>query len=134
MSKVCVCLLALSVLMWGSVAYAAEPPKVILESSVGDVVVPTTEVSQLQELVNPVAMQQSSACVYTAQLTVMYWCVDWQSNPFGYFYLQTYRWGDVMTWDHYTLRRNYRGYGISCPLNERFGSPYSIWICGFPPD
>ena len=111
----------------GAQVVLADPSR----SSVGDAVVPTSEMSNLQSLVTPVAQTQS-ACAYTSYMGIWWGCWSPDSNPLAYYYVQTYRWGDPMTWDHFTWRRDYKGNGVACPLNERPGSPYNIPICGWP--
>lgn len=71
-------------------------------------------------------------CMYTSKIGVNIGCWSPDSNPFGYYYVTTYRKGDMINWNHYTWRSDYKGRGIACPLNEQ--TVLNMPQCGFPPD
>lgn len=85
-------------------------------------------------LVKKASSTGSNWCQYTSKVSVHYACITLDGNPFGYYHVQTYRQGDTITWNHFSWWADYKGRGISCPLNEEWWSPYKWVVCGFPPD
>ena len=97
------------------------------QSNVGDVVIPTQEVLDLQELITPAATQ--GACSYVSYMGINFGCWSPDGNPFAYYYVKMFLVGDPITWNHYAWYRDYKGRAVSCPLNSRV---YSMAYCGWP--
>jgi hypothetical protein len=72
-------------------------------------------------------------CIYVSKLSVSFACWNPQDNPFGYYFVSTYREGDPITPYWQAWWADYRGRIVVCPRNEKPWSPFLWTQCGFPP-
>lgn len=79
------------------------------------------------------AISSYGVCQYISRVIFTFACWEPDGNPFGYGYYTTTRVGDPISWNHYTMRQDWRGIVHACPLKEVYWSPFVIFNCGFPP-
>lgn len=73
----------------------------------------------------------SASCQYVSKYSVNFGCWSPNSNPFGYYYVQVFRWGYTPDPRSPTWRACYRGAIHICPRYD--SGIYSLPQCGFPP-
>lgn len=72
-----------------------------------------------------------TSCQYVSKYGINFGCWVPNSNPFGYYYVQTYRWGTTPDPRSPSWRACYRGSIHVCPRYD--SGTYNLPICGFPP-
>jgi hypothetical protein len=75
----------------------------------------------------------TTSCAYVSKLGFNFGCWIPNSNPFGYYYVETARHGTTPDPRSPSWWACYRGAIHICPRFEAPGSPYNFPVCGFPP-
>lgn len=72
-------------------------------------------------------------CVYVSKVGLNFGCWSPSDNPFGYYYVWTYRFGPpIDPWNH-SWRVCWWGSAHICPRYDNAGSPWYFPVCGFAP-